>query len=195
MVMPHVHQFEMHPRLLQRDLLEFCDHHRIQIQAYSSLGEGRLISLIPPPPPAMDAHYNAAPMPGALDIMADLIRKYIDPHFEEVEGPVVDGDDKRKAEYSKAAAQILLRWGLQHGAVVIPKSTHPERIRNNIDLFSFAIDAAVGGFMSLYLDNVTADVLTLFTFYNCPVQDMSALDTYSVDGERTRYCWDPTEVC
>ncbi|KAF9938622.1 hypothetical protein BGZ67_010642 [Mortierella alpina] len=169
MVVPHVHQFEMHPRLLQRDLLEFCDHHRIQVQAYSSLGEGRLISMTPPPPPAMDAHYNSAHMPGALDIMPDLIRKYFDsplPPVFDLE-PVMDDDEQRKADYSKRSAQILLRWGLQHGAVVIPKSTRPERIRNNLDLFSFEID----------------------------VDDMNALDAYSVEGQRTRYCWDPTEVC
>ncbi|CAO3572737.1 unnamed protein product [Mortierella alpina] len=168
MVVPHVHQFEMHPRLLQRDLLEFCHHHRIQVQAYSSLGEGRLISLTPPPPPAMDAHYNNAPLPGALDIMPDLIRKYFAPLLQPVDlGPVIDDDEQRKADYSRRSAQILLRWGLQHGAVVIPKSTQPNRIRNNLDLFSFEIDA----------------------------DDMSALDAYSVEGQRTRYCWDPTEVC
>ncbi|KAF9967573.1 hypothetical protein BGZ70_009040 [Mortierella alpina] len=144
MVVPHVHQFEMHPRLLQRDLLEFCRHHRIQVQAYSSLGEGRLIALTPPPAPAMDAHYNSAPLPGALDIMPDLIRKYFAPLLPPIDlGPVIDDEEQRKADYAKHSAQILLRWGLQHGAVVIPKSTQPERIRNNLDLFSFEIDADI----------------------------------------------------
>ncbi|KAG0291991.1 hypothetical protein BGZ98_002773, partial [Dissophora globulifera] len=77
MVMPHVHQFELHPRLLQRDLLDFCNHHRIQVQAYSSLGEGRLISLTGPSlPPMEDAFNNTAPVVHTLDIMPDLIRKY-----------------------------------------------------------------------------------------------------------------------
>jgi diketogulonate reductase-like aldo/keto reductase len=37
----------------------------------------------------------------------------------------------------KSNAQILLRWGLQHGNVVIPKSVHKERILENIDVFGF----------------------------------------------------------
>ncbi|KAF9153650.1 hypothetical protein BG015_002966 [Linnemannia schmuckeri] len=164
MVIPHVHQFEMHPRLFQKQLVDYCQHHRIQVQAYSSLGESRLVSLTPPPPPAMDSNYNTAPLPGALDIMPGLIRKYF-AHVTSTASQL--SEEEEKEEYPRRAAQILLRWGLQHGAIVIPKSTHPERIRNNFDLFSFAIDA----------------------------QDMAALDAYSVEGERTRYCWDSTKVC
>ena len=39
-------------------------------------------------------------------------------------------------------AQVVLRWHVQHGVVVIPKSVHPERIRENFDLFGFSIDDA-----------------------------------------------------
>lgn len=42
----------------------------------------------------------------------------------------------------RSPAQVLLRWGIQHGAVVLPKSTHPERIEENADLFDFALDDA-----------------------------------------------------
>ncbi len=41
----------------------------------------------------------------------------------------------------RTPAQALLRWGLQHGLVVLPKSVHAERIRENADLFDFALDA------------------------------------------------------
>ncbi|KAK3836183.1 MAG: putative reductase [Linnemannia gamsii] len=173
MVIPHVHQFEMHPRHFQKPLVDYCQHHRIQVQAYSSLGESRLVSLTPPPPPVMDSNYNTAPLPGPLDTMPDLIRKYFPvPALATANNASIDATTDglvgatTEMEYPKRAAQILLRWGLQHGAVVIPKSTHPERIRNNIDLFSFEIDA----------------------------KDMAALDAYSLEGKRTRYCWDSTEV-
>ncbi len=40
-----------------------------------------------------------------------------------------------------SAAQVLLRWHVQHGIVVIPKSVHKERIRENLDIFSFSLSA------------------------------------------------------
>ncbi|PZR09397.1 MAG: hypothetical protein DI536_22735 [Archangium gephyra] len=39
-------------------------------------------------------------------------------------------------------AQVLLRWGVQKGYPVLPKSTNPQRIRQNADLFSFALTDA-----------------------------------------------------
>ncbi|HYA11119.1 MAG TPA: aldo/keto reductase [Thermoplasmata archaeon] len=41
--------------------------------------------------------------------------------------------------HGKSAAQVLLRWGLQHGLVELPKSVHEERIRENADLYDFAL--------------------------------------------------------
>lgn len=43
------------------------------------------------------------------------------------------------ARYEKTEAQIILRWHLQHGNIVIPKSTHKERIISNADLYGFAL--------------------------------------------------------
>jgi 2,5-diketo-D-gluconate reductase A len=43
------------------------------------------------------------------------------------------------AKYGVTEAQVLLRWGVQQGYVVLPKSTNPVRIRQNADLFSFTI--------------------------------------------------------
>jgi D-xylose reductase len=39
--------------------------------------------------------------------------------------------------HSKTPAQILLRWGVQRGTVIIPKSSKIERIQENISLFDF----------------------------------------------------------
>jgi diketogulonate reductase-like aldo/keto reductase len=39
----------------------------------------------------------------------------------------------------RTPAQVLLRWCVQHGVPVIPKSTHRERIEENADLFSFSL--------------------------------------------------------
>jgi diketogulonate reductase-like aldo/keto reductase len=42
-------------------------------------------------------------------------------------------------KYSKTPAQIMIRWALQVGTVVLPKSIHPERIKENADIFDFEI--------------------------------------------------------
>lgn len=44
-------------------------------------------------------------------------------------------------KHGKTAAQVVLRWHLQRGVVVIPKSVRPERMRENIDVFDFALSA------------------------------------------------------
>lgn len=43
-------------------------------------------------------------------------------------------------KYCKTPAQIGLRWAVQKGISVIPKSVHPDRIRSNADIFDFSID-------------------------------------------------------
>ncbi len=43
--------------------------------------------------------------------------------------------------HGKSPAQVMLRWGLQHGRSVIPKSTKPKRIAENIDVFDFELSA------------------------------------------------------
>lgn len=42
-------------------------------------------------------------------------------------------------QYGKAPAQVILRWHLQRGVVIIPKSTHIERMRQNLDVFDFTL--------------------------------------------------------
>jgi len=42
----------------------------------------------------------------------------------------------------RTPAQVVLRWHVQLGCVVIPKSVHPDRMRENIDLFDFELDDA-----------------------------------------------------
>jgi 2,5-diketo-D-gluconate reductase A len=44
------------------------------------------------------------------------------------------------AKYGVSEAHLLLCWGVQNGYAVLPKSLNPDRMRQNIDLFAFAID-------------------------------------------------------
>lgn len=53
-----------------------------------------------------------------------------------LEDPVVVGLARK---HRKTAAQIVLRWHIQHGFIVMPKSQHYERLLANIDIFDFAL--------------------------------------------------------
>jgi diketogulonate reductase-like aldo/keto reductase len=59
-------------------------------------------------------------------------------HGSTLEDPVI-GDVGRAR--GKSPAQVMLRWGLQHGRSVIPKSTKPRRIVENVNVFDFELSA------------------------------------------------------
>ncbi|MDE2079549.1 MAG: aldo/keto reductase [Patescibacteria group bacterium] len=45
------------------------------------------------------------------------------------------------AAHGKTPAQVMLRWGIERGTIVIPKSTHETRLQENIDVFDFELSA------------------------------------------------------
>jgi 2,5-diketo-D-gluconate reductase A len=62
--------------------------------------------------------------------------------------------------FGKSVAQVVLRWLIQRGVVVIPKSVRADRIAENIDVFDFALTddemtriAAMDTGASLFLDH------------------------------------------
>ena len=54
------------------------------------------------------------------------------------DNPVITGIAEK---YGKTPAQIMLRWHIQRGVVVIPKSTHYERMVENLNVFDFTLSA------------------------------------------------------
>jgi diketogulonate reductase-like aldo/keto reductase len=58
-------------------------------------------------------------------------------HGQRLDHPVVKDVARR---VGRSVAQVLLRWGLQQGVVVLPKSTKPARIAENGALFDFTLD-------------------------------------------------------
>ncbi|MFD9739069.1 aldo/keto reductase [Umezawaea sp. NPDC059074] len=58
------------------------------------------------------------------------------------------------AKYDRSPAQVVLRWHLQLGNVVIPKSVTPSRIAENLDVFDFELaDADVAALSALNVDS------------------------------------------
>ena len=86
-------------------------------------------------------------------------------HGSTLDDPVIG--DIAKA-HSKTPAQVILRWGLQQGRSVIPKSTKPSRIAENINVFDFELSAdemaAIDGLDTGRRGGPEPDAITLETF-------------------------------
>ena len=103
-------------------------------------------------------HYvDIKPMVNQLQCNAMIQQQGIEPTLNEfgtkmmawgpLGGQGVDGIIKSEllggigTKYGKTASQIALRWLTQRGIVAIPKSTHKERMAQNLDVFDFSLTA------------------------------------------------------
>mgnify|MGYP002525388195 FL=1 len=102
------------------------------------------------------AHYvDMKPMVNQLQCNAMIQQREIEPTLNEfgtkmmawgpLGGQGVDGIIKSDllagigAKYGKTASQVALRWLTQRGIVAIPKSSHKERMQQNLDIFDFTL--------------------------------------------------------
>ena len=92
---PVVNQIELHPRLSQPEIRDFCAKHDIKAEAWGPLGQGHLID---------------------------------EPTLNHI-----------AQKHGKSSAQVMIRWHLQNGVIVIPKSVTPSRIEENADVFDFEL--------------------------------------------------------
>jgi 2,5-diketo-D-gluconate reductase A len=110
--MPDTNQIELHPWSQKPKLLTYMAEYNIAPIAYSSL--------VPLSTWRVEEGQDSAK---TEEMMADGAA------FQEM-----------AAKYGVSEAQLLLRWGVQNGYAVLPKSLNPDRMRQNLDLFSFSID-------------------------------------------------------
>ena len=65
-------------------------------------------------------------------------------------------------KYGKSPAQVVIRWDIQRGLICIPKSTHKDRIAQNLDVWDFELSAAdMDAISALNRDAFTADPDTI----------------------------------
>ncbi len=104
-VVPAVNQIEVHPTLVQRDVIAANDANGVLTEAYSPLG-----------------------------LSEDLTDPTVTSIAEDV---------------GRSPAQVILRWHLQQGRIVFPKSVTPARIEENFAVFDFELSgdqlAAIDG--------------------------------------------------
>lgn len=108
--LPAANQLELHPLCQHKDIIQYCLEHNILPIAYSSL----------------------APL-GAWRV-GQKSRKSNETDL--IEDSVLLLLEEMAAKYNITCAQLLLRWSLQHGYPVLPKSTHHNRIVENFDISS-----------------------------------------------------------
>lgn len=118
--------------------LEQLETHIAELEAErGGKGKGGVISV---------AQYEVHPWCPRIDIAAWCAERNV---ALEAYCPVVRGQRfdeplvvKLSEKYGKTPAQILLRWSLQKGFVPLPKSVTPSRIKENAELYDFALTAS-----------------------------------------------------
>lgn len=72
-------------------------------------------------------------------------------------------------KYGKSAAQVALRWLIQRGVIIIPKSVRVERMKQNLDIFDFALSdddmkeiAGLDTGKSIFFDHHDPEVVKMF---------------------------------
>lgn len=116
LILPDANQIELHPWSQKPDLVSYLARNDISIIAYSSL----------------------VPLSSWRDVVGQVSAKT---DQMKADGADVDSPFKAMAKkYDVSESQVLLRWGIQKGYAVLPKSVNAERIRQNINLFGFEID-------------------------------------------------------
>lgn len=113
-IRPAVNQVEVHPYNANVKLVNFCKENQIQVIAYSVLGNQRFLDEVDPKNPRR-ADLRLSPL-----LKNPLVKVIAQKH-------------------NQTHAQVLLRWCLQRGLVMLHKSLKKERLDENRKIFDFAL--------------------------------------------------------
>ena len=121
--LPDANQIELHPWSQKTSLLEFMDSNRIVPIAYSSL--------LPLP------SWRAAAPP---DVMGNPSNAGKSPEMFDSNDADVQFFGQLAEKYNVATAQILLKWAIQRGFAILPRSTNPVRMEENFRFDHFDLN-------------------------------------------------------
>lgn len=121
--LPDANQIELHPWSQKTSLLEFMDSNRIVPIAYSSL--------LPLP------SWRAAAPP---DVMGNPSNAGKSPEMFDSNDADVQFFGQLAEKYNVATAQILLKWAIQRGFAILPRSTNNVRMEENFNLDHFDLN-------------------------------------------------------
>ncbi|XP_014253730.1 1,5-anhydro-D-fructose reductase-like [Cimex lectularius] len=113
-IKPANNQVELHIYLQQKELVQYCKKNGVTVCAYAPLGSPSLSSFTK----------QIGLSTEGMDVLKPM------------EDPVVCEIAKK---HGKSPSQVLLRFMVESGVAVIPKSTNPERIKQNFEIFDFEL--------------------------------------------------------
>jgi 2,5-diketo-D-gluconate reductase A len=115
----------------------------IGVSNYSAAGVRELVAQASIPPAVNQIEFNPFAYRRRLLEACQQAKVVVEAYSPLMQGQGL-GDRRIAAvagKHGRTPAQVLLRWALQRGTVVIPKSADPERIRANAQVFDFTLDA------------------------------------------------------
>eukprot|EP00392_Amoebophrya_sp_AT5.2_P008226 g8245.t1 len=132
-----VNQLELHPWYPQKSMREFAKREKIILTAYGSMGSNRMSKQI---------------------VEQEAFKKLAEQVEAEAEDETSSTSSKHFSGAGISSGQILLRWAVQEGIVVIPGTGNVEHMRQNLEIFRFRLsddqmeflNSQVGDEMHLY---------------------------------------------
>merc|ERR1712137_329709 len=138
-IMPMLNQIEVHPLFCPKETIDVCRSNGIAVQAYAPLGAGPLS--------------NAAKASGGKANGTRILLEH---------AAVLNAAEAHK----RTAAQVLLRWGLQHEHALVVKSGTASRIVENARVFDFDLSP----------------------------EQMAAISQIQDHEHAQKFCWDPSAI-